>query len=217
MSEREREKHPSFGMIGFSRINGGNRFFGSELRQDNYIEMKLYSAEVDHDLSRDWYYASGRLPLAKVRMTCGQFSEMITSMNVGDGIPCTIEMIDSKPIAQLPNLENRKEFVHRKFRDRLKIFSDSIRENQNKAKELVKKKTLSKDDVHDLMLHLNWLTNEVESNIPYFMECFQETMDKVVHEAKLEVENAIQHKINVLGIDALKTELNQNILGESDK
>ena len=28
-------------------------------------------------------------------------------------------------------------------------------------------------------------------------------MDKVVFEAKTEVENAIQHKINVLGLDAL--------------
>jgi hypothetical protein len=32
---------------------------------------------------------------------------------------------------------------------------------------------------------------------------FQETMDEVVFEAKTEVENAIQHKINTLGLSAL--------------
>jgi hypothetical protein len=44
---------------------------------------------------------------------------------------------------------------------------------------------------------------EIEKNIPFFATCFQETMDKVVHEAKLEVENAIQHKISALGLNAL--------------
>ena len=57
--------------------------------------------------------------------------------------------------------------------------------------------------MHELQMHLEWLTGEVESNIPFFAKCFQETMDKVVFEAKTEVENAIQHKINVIGLNAL--------------
>jgi hypothetical protein len=128
---------------------------------------------------------------------------MLTSMNCGSGVPCTIERIEGRKIAELPMQESRKEFVHRKFEDRMKIFGNSIRERQNKAKELVKKKTLSKDDMHQLQMHLEWLTGEVEINIPYFAKCFQETMDEVVFEAKTEVENAIQHKINVLGLNAL--------------
>ena len=44
---------------------------------------------------------------------------------------------------------------------------------------------------------------EVTSNIPFFAKCFQGTMDEVVMDAKTEVENAIQHKINTLGLNAL--------------
>jgi hypothetical protein len=90
----------------------------------------------------------------------------------------------------------------------MKFFTDSIRKNQEKAKEIVKKKNLSKQDIHELNLQLEWLSQEIESNIPFLSKCFQETMDEVVFEAKLEIENAIQHKINVLGLNALHEQNN---------
>lgn len=141
--------------------------------------------------------------IAKIRMTANQFSETITSLNQGSGVPCTIEMVDGKPIENLPIAESRKEFVHRKFQDRMKEFAATLKNKQNRVKELTAKKTLSKADQKELNNHVEWLTQEVASNIPFFAKCFQETMDEVVLEAKSEVENAIQHKINTLGLQAL--------------
>lgn len=205
--EREEEcyTHESFGQIQISRVNGnGTNFYGSELDQDHFITMELHHSEVKRELTRDWYYNRGSI--VKVRMTSGQFAELLTSLNNGGGTCCTIEYIEGKRINPFQQQESRKEFVHRKFEDRMKMFANTIREQQNKAKELVKKKTLSKADMHSLQMHLEWLTGEVERNIPFFAKCFQETMDEVVYEAKTEVENAIQHKINVLGLDALHKE-----------
>lgn len=132
---------------------------------------------------------------------------------MGSGVCCTIERVGVNAVEKLPEQESRKEFVHQKFEDRMRMFANSIRENQKKAKEIVKKKTLSKQDIHDLTHQLEWLTQEVESNIPFFAKCFQETMDEVVYEAKTEVENAIQHKINVLGLEALHSQ--NKLLSES--
>lgn len=203
MADREQFKHESFGQISFSRVQSrGTNFYGSELPQDQYITMEVKRSEIIRELTQDRYYNFG-IPLIKIRLTSGQFSEMITSMNQGSGVPCTIEYIDNKKMQELPIQESRKEFVHRKFEDRMKEFANKIRENQKRAKDIVKKKTLSKQDVFDLNLQLEWLTSEVESNIPFFAKCFQETMDEVVYEAKLEVENAIQHKISTLGLSAL--------------
>jgi len=211
--EEETHKHESFGQIRFSRVNGnGTNFYGSELDQDHFITMEVSHSEVRRELSKDWYFASS--PIVKLRMTSGQFAELITSLNYGSGPCCTIEYIEGKNIAPLSKQESRKEFVHRKFEDRMKSFGDTIRDKQKAAKELVKKKTLSKQDIHDLTHHLEWLTGEVERNIPFFAKCFQETMDEVVYEAKTEVENAIQHKINVLGLNALHE---QNKLLENKK
>lgn len=202
--EEEKNTHLSFGQISFSRINGiGTKFFGSELPQDNYVQMEVHNSEIDRSLTTDRYYNTSGLPLIKVRMSSSQFAELITSMNIGSGVPCTIEMFDKKPVERLPEQESRKEFVHRKFKDRMKEFSDKIVANQIKAKEIIKKKTLSKQDIFDLTHQIEWLSAEVKNNIPFFAECFQETMDEVVNEAKLEVENAIQHKISTLGLTAL--------------
>jgi len=205
--ERENHKHESFGQISFSRISGRTNFYGSELEQDHYIDMEVYASEVERDLTQDWYYARG-LPLIKVRMSSGQFSELITNLNIGTGTTCTIEMVNEKYVQELPFQESRKEFVHRKFEDRMKEFAIELRKRQKVAKTIIAKKTLSKDDMRTLQQHVDWLTQEVESNIPFFAKCFQETMDEVIQEAKLEVENAIQHKISVLGLTELHKQNN---------
>ncbi len=203
--KKETQIHPAFGQIYFGRTSGHANFYGSELEQDHYITMEVHHSEVDRELSKDWYHTKG-LPVVRLRMSSSQFAEAITSLNQGSGVPCTLEMIDGKQVERMPTQESRKEFVHRKFEDRMKDFTKSIKERQTLAKELVKKKTLSKQDIHDLTNHLEWLTGEVERNIPFFAKCFQENMDEVVSEAKMEVENAIQHKITTLGLNALHAE-----------
>ena len=215
--EKERLNHESFGQISFSRVQSGHpqKFYGSELDQNHYIQMTLQESEISRELSKEWFFGTGKV-LASVRMTSGQFAEMITSLNRGDGTPCTVEVVNQKTIQSLPKQESRKEFVHRKFQDRMIDFAQTIREKQNSAKELVKKKTLSKQDIHDLTNHLEWLTGEVESNIPFFAKCFQENMDEVVFEAKTEVENAIQHKISILGLAELHN-LQNNLIDNQNK
>ncbi len=210
--EEESHKHESFGQIYFSRTNGTADFYGSELTQDHYITMEIRQSEINRELTSDRYHPTKMI--TRLRMSSGQFSELITSLNVGSGVPCTLEFSNGKKVEPLPKQESRKEFVHRKFEDRMNDFAKSLREKQNIAKELVKKKTLSKEDIHQLTMHLQWLTDEVASNIPFFGKCFQENMDEVVNEAKMEVENAIQHKINVLGLQALHSENKLLEIGE---
>ncbi len=196
-------------MIGFSRVQGNAHFYGSELEQDHYIECKIHTSEVDKDLSKYWFYAKKRI--LTLRMTSGQFSEMITSMNRGDGVPCTLEYVNGEHVEKLPFTENRKTFTHKKFKERMNEFAKFIKENSIQAKSIINKKTLSKQDIKDLNMNIDWLTTEISNNIPFFLECFQEGMDEVVKEAKMEIENAIQHKINTLGLEALH---NQNKLLE---
>ena len=200
-------KHESFGQISFSRVNcsQGVKFYGSELKQDHYIQMEVHQSEMKSELSNERYYTRG-VPLVNLRMSSNQFSELITSLNMGSGIPCTLEWLDGRKLESLPELESRKEFAHNEFKKRMSDFARTLKSDQLKAKELVKKKTLSKDDQHELNMLLEKLTQEVESNIPFFAKTFQETMDKVVVETKQEVENAIQHKIITLGLDALHSE-----------
>lgn len=197
--ERERTSHESFGIIKFSRVNGHQRFYGSEIAQDSYIELTLHNSEIETDLTGQHFYDNG-VPIVRLRMSSGQFSELITSLNIGSGVPCTLEMINGKKVENLPETENRKEYVLRKFKERMKEFADRIRSNQKETIEIVKKKTLSKEDVRVLSQNLEYLTTEITANIPFFQECFQEDMDKIVNEAKMEIENTMLHKITTVGL-----------------
>lgn len=202
--EKERITNPAFGVITVGKGHCGGRigFFGSELPQNSYVYLEIHTAELERELTKDWIFP--RDAIIKVRMSSLQFAELITSMNQGGGIPCTIEYVKNENIPAYENIESRKEFINRKFKDRMNAFSKTIKEQQESAIQLVKKKTLSKQDIQDLTHHLSFLTQEVSSNIPYFAECFQETIDESVLEAKLEIEAAIEHKIKQSGLEFIK-------------
>ena len=87
--EHESLSHESFGQIQFNRSNAnGTHFYGSELPQDHYISMEVHHSEIHRELTQDRYYNRGEI--LRIRMSSGQFAEMLTSMNCVSGVPCTI-------------------------------------------------------------------------------------------------------------------------------
>lgn len=213
--EKETYKHPSYGQIQMSRINSNNtRFYGSDLPQSNYIQVEIAESEMERNLADDRYFTKGR-PIIRVRLSSAQFSEMITSMNIGQGVCCTIEKRDGESIEELVHTENRKEFVHRKFEEKMREFGNQIKEKEERAIELIAKKTLNNNDIKELTSALHWISQEVNRNIPFYMECFQETMDKVVLESKMEIENAVSNKITNLGLIAYNAAQNDKLLNEN--
>lgn len=202
MKELEEHTHPSYGLLRFSRINGNSgTLFGTDVQSNNYIEMTLSEAIVNRNLSRDWYH--DRKKIIKVKMSAIQFSELITSMNIGSGVPVTISFVNNTAIVPEENKESRKSYTHRKFKERMLEFAKEIAEQKIEAEELIAKKTLSKTDQQNLNWMLTKITQELTSNIPFFMECFQEVMDKVVVEAKSEIDSALIHTITSYGKKAL--------------
>lgn len=206
--EKEEEKtiHPAFGQIEFSRIstNAKPKFYGSELSVDHYIQLRIHTSECIRSLTGDRYH--NLKTILKLRLSPNQFSELITSMNIGTGTPCTLEFYNQQIVEEFKEHENRKEFMHRKFQERMREFAFKIAENKKIADGLIGKKNLSKSDQEQLKWHMQWIVQEVQSNIPFFAECFQEQMDKVVLEAKSEIEAAILNKVTKLGLEALHSQ-----------
>lgn len=210
--EKETTTHESFGQIRFSRVSGGqNYFYGSELPQNNYITLEILSSEFERDLCGDTFYPKEQI--IKVRLSNNQFSELITSLNISSGVCCTIERKDNKKVEPFPEIENRKDFVHNLLELRLKDFNKKMNESKKRANQLISKKTLSEKDKTELKILLDVMVQEIHSNIPYFVKCFHEATDNIVKEAKMEIENAIQHKVYVAGLETL---LKNNQLSLSD-
>lgn len=200
--ERKEFKHPSFGMLGFSRVNGNSGYlFGTNVQPNNYIEMCLYTGSMKRDDIEDNFYPNDNI--LTVKMSPAQFSELITSMNYSRGVPCTITSFNGKRIKQAENIENRKTVSARSFNEKMAKFALSINKNMTTAEKLIAKKNLSKKDQEELRMMLYGIQTELTSNIPFFREIFQEEMDKIVVDAKAEIDAAMQHTVTKAGIKAL--------------
>lgn len=83
------------------------------------------------------------------------------------------------------------------------VVAVDINKRWKQAEKIIDKKTLTKDDQRELKLFYDKLTTEVKSNIPFFAKCFQEVMDKVVLDAKTEIDSALLRVVVDAGIKAL--------------
>lgn len=206
-------EHESFGRISISRIScsgGGIGFFGSELKQNNYISLEIRPGSVERNLSRDWFSDNGS-PLIKVRMSTLQFSELITNLN-GSGSNCTVEHVAGKNMAPLLEISDRKTLIQEEFSEKMELFNKKILEEKNKISEIIKKKNLKNSDIQDIQNYLNYISIEITKNIPYFAKTFQENTEVVVSEAKMEIENYYDNKIKSFGLEKfedLKNNLSQ--------
>lgn len=210
MNKEEKEfQHPSFGMLGFSRVNGNSGYlFGTNVQPDNYIEMRLYTGCMKRDDIEDNFYPDDNI--LTVKMSPVQFSELITSMNYARGVPCTITSFNGKKVEQAKNIENRKTVSARLFNDKMSKFAASINKNMTTAEKLIAKKNLSKKDQEELRMMLYGIQTELTSNIPFFRQMFQEEMDKIVVDAKAEIDAAMQHAVTKAGIKALGLQFNSD-------
>lgn len=205
----EYQKHPAFGMIRFSRITGNSNFFGSPLTHDHFINLEVKQGSVKTDLGQDWYGDEGSV--LRLRMTSTQFSELITSLNYGIGVPCTLEYIKGEKVEPLPEPINTKDLAEKEFDTNMTEFIESLERSSKKADELIKKKSLSKNDQEELSWVLKKALQMVKSNIPFYEEQFKRRTDKLVSDAKHEIENAISHKVMAAGLQSLGIATNMQI------
>ncbi len=197
-------KHESFGLAGFSRSSiggGGIPLFGSSILHNNVISFKVQHAEVDRHLEQDWYHAANRMPIVEITMSQSQFAEMITSMNMGEGIPVTINQIYEKSMEPCPH-ENKRMKHSNEFKERMKAFGSQI--NTYGAAILKKIERLPKRDQEEIKKMVDQVSQEVRSNIPFYEDQFSRQMDKTVTEAKAEVESFVEGKIRSTGLTAIK-------------
>jgi hypothetical protein len=184
------EEHPAYGMIAINKIQLGgykskHRFFGSDL-DDHYSAIRIrigHGARV-RGTGHDYYRATDRI--IEVDLTSSQFADMLTCMNVGDGVPCTIRQINNDTMPELPVTKTTAD----RSRDDLQRTAKNIAVN---AKALIRKMesvftgAVTKKDKIDLLADLRRVVQEIESNIPFVLTTFQEAVNTTVSQAKSEV------------------------------
>jgi hypothetical protein len=204
MKDSKTTAHESFGMAGFSRSTTGGdgvTLFGSSIKHGNVIRFTVRNAEVDRHLEQDWYHVTNRLPIVEIEMSQSQFAEMITSMNMGDGIPVTLRYVNGKKMEDCPH-ESKVLQHSNEFKERMKEFSERVNEY---GKELYSKieKRLPKKDQDEVKGIVDQMVQEIASNIPFYEKQFVRQMEKTQTEAKAEIESFVHNKIHSAGLSTL--------------
>jgi len=201
------EQHESYGMIGASRISGTNRnLYGSSINHSNTISLRIKKGEKERDLNRNWYF--GKELLIEVEMSQTQFAEMITSINMGDGIPCTIRHFSGYGEIEDPPEVSQRQIFEKEFSDDIRSVNELIKDDKNIIKELLLKKGgISIKERKEISDHIDKIIQAITRSIPFVQRSFNDAMDKTVNEAKGEVEAFTLNRILSFGIKGIEESL----------
>lgn len=204
MKEFEKDKQEAYGLLGFYRQTSSDKhpLFGSSIKHSNTIALKIQDASVHRGLHKDWFHGDNLL--IEVEMSQSQFAEAITSMNMNDGIPCTIRYIQGK--GRIPDIE---------FKDTVKKFNTEfsfhIINSADEARQLLKdtnelfsnKASIGKRDREEILNRLSQLITHLDGNSKFIVTQFENQMDKTVTEAKAEIEAFIQNKMSSIASQSI--------------
>lgn len=199
-----KDKQPAYGMLAFSRISGGNpNLFGSSIRHTQKIQLTLKEGHVTRELNNDWY--AGDKTLFEVEMSYTQFAELISAMNVGDGVPVTIRYTENKGRVDGIQIVNKRTQFLDEFKNQNEQSVDQINKMIKQLQTIfAEKRPLKAKEKTEILSALAVLSNTINSHNIFTLSQFDEAMEKIATEAKGEVEAFIQNKMNSLALVSMK-------------
>lgn len=200
MSEETRERDPAFGNAVFSRRSGDYRLHGSELLHQHTIALRIGRASV----SRDYYqsrHQPDHMPIIEVLFSEMQFAELLTSMNMGSGVPCTIswqEGVGSIPYN--PPVETETAKTDKELQANCNRAAESLLE-VIAAIDATKLSSKERKALGDMVRKSYYA---ITNHLPFLVDQVRETIDKKATDAKAAIEGFFVSAIHRLGIDAAK-------------
>jgi uncharacterized protein (UPF0216 family) len=98
------------------------------------------------------------------------------------------------------------EQVAKELRGKAKEVGDHMKKMAKSIRELLAKPNLGKRDREEIEKKLDFFIQDVESNLPYFVDCVKEASEKVVSQAKHEIVAFTDHVLRRAGMERLKND-----------
>lgn len=203
---KDYKKHPSYGLVQFNRVHssGSQKLFGSAIEDHHTtVCLTIRGGSVAHDSGRDWYHATG--DLVEVELSAAQFVELLTAMNIGQGVPCTIRHIaGAGRIENPPNEGTETERTRDYFVDQMKGLAVKLKKMKQRVDETAEKPRLKKSDQKKLAADARALVQEVESNLPFYYAQFDAAVAKREAVAKAEIDATTMLTLQRLGMKKIE-------------
>lgn len=197
------EKHASWGMVGLYHTQGGGRqLFGSDVSNHNTIRLVIKHAQKHRDLGREW--TMGDDTICEVELSALQFAELLTNMNIGDGVSCTIRYTNNDGYVEYQEEQSKLDVIYKERDEIVNRASLGLREVEQGISELINSKKISKSIGTELLHKLSSALSDLEgNNFEFYKKQATEEIDKMVIEAKSQISEYINHKIYSVGLEAL--------------
>lgn len=194
----KRWTHPAFAVIGASRVNGSTNLFDSSVKHSGFIRLHIRRAELQESSGCGrWIFGGQRL--IEVEMSEAQWVALISRMNMGEGVPCTLNTVMGEQMPLLPKSANPAEVLH----DHAAAAVESVRERQAEAvksiRDLVGDRLPAKV-MAELEKSLDRLTRDADTSAEFYRKRLNEEAERLVNEAKIELDATLSAATSRFGV-----------------
>lgn len=195
--EGSQTTHPAYGQIRASRVSGASVLYGSDFVHRHTIEITIARSELTRGLSHDWHHACE--DLISVSLSEAQWATFVSALNVGAGVPCTLEYVDGKHVPRLPAPVARTEQFTDEVKEKLAGSLSSLRSLSQEIEEMKLPVGKTKQIQHTI----GRVLQELKSNLPFVAKSFDEHVERGVEAAKTEIHGYMTGVLTRAGLDSL--------------
>lgn len=196
--------HPSFATCRVSRVSGRATLFDSNIDHDSFITMTFSEAEKHEDGYSEHVYGHGR-QFFEVAMTENQFVAIVTRMNMGSGVPVTLQHRQTGPLEVVPAIGTFEDSAERLRRMASEI-DEGVRRQMAERIATLKAQLvgLPKKKAAEIESLIDLIVNQSMSNMDFGRKVITEHAEKKVTEAKVEIQSFVTGLCTQLGVDSLR-------------
>lgn len=210
MSEDETEEHhPSYGLVQISRVSGGGQnFFGTQIKPQHWLELRIQSGQKIITAGGEERFSptyGRREHFIEVKMSANQFAELITTMNIGEGVPCTLKYIGGEKVEECPEQTQPIDNAVRTTIKKSEEFGKrSSKEIEDVCEILNSGKAINKNERARIIDLLKFERNSIHRDIIFYKNQICEVGDKLKTEFKTEIDAHLTGIATKLGFDEIR-------------
>ena len=181
-------EHPSFAVIGAYRVSGRTTLAGSPLKHQGFVNIRIGYAKEHVSHTHSHFMATGQC-IAEVSLSEAQWATFVSNMNVGSGVPCTVEYAKDGKTVRHPYIED-ESFDQKREADIRRATAKAQEQLTAAVKaldELLKEKIISKKRLSEVRSMFSQPVDHGPGNMEHLANMLTEHKENLVEEAKAEV------------------------------
>jgi hypothetical protein len=211
MKDDVKTEHESWCLVSANRVSGrSDDLFATSIDHQHTVQLTISRAAEYR--SHGYGHYLDREQLILVEMSPMQWAELITSMNCGQGAPCTLRRLGGKQVKGQKH-ETETVRIQGEFSDRAKEVGRKMREAVNEVKEKLAKTTASKKVQTEIVDIMQTFARNFDDYMPFMHKLFVEACEGTVTEAKSAVDAFVTHAVVSAGLEHLGAEVQNRLIG----